>query len=324
MNESVILKNYINHVIESYKSKNRIDNLSISHANYIKYQYDASLEEKKKLKKILKSVLYIKNIYRLDALFLLLNNMDIHFDYDDVVTNGKMKYTNFLLIYTKNTGRVFSCIQIDKNENKKDCIMKCDLKLHTFDRDFILIQELYDQEYNVPQPYELFETFYFTCFTMEKIQYTILDVMKKNILFDQKQIIQLLSDIVPIIKYLHKKNFIYPDFSISNIGINYYDSQTNYFLFDFGATVTMHIPGHVEFTERYGSIHDHLNQLHENIDDYESLGFVLVDMCYGMINAPFDTNDLIESKRQIIKNAQEGKLLPILNVYFTLIYQLKN
>jgi serine/threonine protein kinase len=191
------------------------------------------------------------------------------------------------LLSATDRSHVFSAIRLSKtnppspgNEVIIKGIFQIDFKGRTEVNEFNIQRILFGEGYRVAELYPKFETMYYRCYPMEKLDHMLsTDVYKPNSVQGFTKMIHIAKGILPIVLRLHEMGFLYLDFSPGNIA----EHKGRIYLLDFGE---MEVIGRntriTRITTRYGSRHVFTVEPATIVDDYESLGFVLLDICFGM------------------------------------------
>ena len=179
--------------------------------------------------------------------------------------------------------------------------------------EIIMLRKLYEKGLNVPKPYDSFETEHYTCLPMEKLEHTLINILEVGDYSGMKLICDILMTCIPILKVIHDSKLLYVDFSLGNIC---FKDKTPYMI-DFGSMHWINVSfAPMAKTIRYCSINA-LNEKPVNEkDDFESLGFVLLEAYYGVHNSPLDKQT---DKIQLIQECCDGKHGQFFQDYFQLI-----
>lgn len=105
--------------------------------------------------------------------------------------------------------------------------------------------------------------------------------------FSLKTVLQIATQLISRLEYLHSKNFVHRDMKPENILIGQGKKASTFYLIDFGLTKRFLCPKsgtHIPFKEakgivgtaRYLSINGHKGNEHSRRDDLESLGIILI------------------------------------------------
>lgn len=307
--QGIILKNFILYCKKNIKNLEKtiskiIDNLDETEDNKITLKYLL----KSILKKSYPSVQFRK-------LYLIYLGLIIDMC-PSIIKVKKHIYFNFNPIYSFENNPDTDAIIYESYMKNKKIISQVIIKafpIAYFNKsnkiELNIIRALSKEELCVPKLIDVFKTEHYNCFSMEKIQMTIfsylnmeqkgLDILKFKKLFDS---------FIPILKYMHLKlGYLYCDFSPNNIGINFYGDEYDFFIFDFNSVekITENTKPN-GFFPRYGSINMLKSGFKNNIsiyDDFESLGFLLLDLYYWESNknplGSLDDIPTIEYKKKI-------------------------
>lgn len=115
---------------------------------------------------------------------------------------------------------------------------------------------------------------------------------------------------------------VYVDFSISNIGFRLINRTLIPCMMDFGSMHPISFPSSPSAkTIRYCSGNAVAGRLVNEKDDFESLGFVLVETFCGLNQSPLNEHNpqTPTSKQQLILNARAGKYGLFLKHYFFVV-----
>lgn len=138
---------------------------------------------------------------------------------------------------------------------------------------------------------------------------------------------RMLSMIIPILKYLHQElGYLYIDFSPKNIGIQ--KNHLDFYMFDFEEIdqIDEDTKG-FRSTERYDSINKMDDKNLNVYDDFESLGFLLLDSFYGIDHSPlgsFKSNVTKSKKKNLIKKLRNDGEDDFFSEYFKIILDDEN
>lgn len=109
---------------------------------------------------------------------------------------------------------------------------------------------------------------------------------RENREFDLKTVIMLGCQMIDVLEYIHKKNFIHRDMKPDNFLMGTGNRKKQVFLCDFGLSkkYMSRTTGHIEFrsdksltgTARYASLNCHRGYEQSRRDDLEALGYVLL------------------------------------------------
>jgi hypothetical protein len=210
---------------------------------------------------------------------------------------------------------IYSATQIPLKSGKEKS-ERVAIKCYINDRDayeekeFLLQNLLYDKGLNVPRLFPMFETTFFRCYPMELLDTNLFfeetDVIWK--LEDQKRLEKLnevWKNMYRIFVGIHNNGYIYVDLSPSNVGFK----NGELYLMDFGQAVKILPPCVLtNITIRYAPRNYHLNMIREVktkgsvIDDYEELGYLLLELYYGQ-DILVDTDNIEEN---LVGKALEG------------------
>lgn len=320
-NYSIILRDFI-----SFCSKNKLNNNIL---NNIK-QFASEKTQLDFLKKILKPILY-KNFYVVYRSRLLEIYTDlIKYMSPKIIKSKNRIYYDFDLIQSDITSTVYKC-KMNYNDENTDIIIKAYpiiYYMNSEEKEFKILKSLKKFNLNVPKLYPIFKSDHFNCHPMEKIEKSLLDILLENkngisLCYVKK----LLESVIPILEYLHKSlNYLYVDFSPRNIGVNNFNNDDCvFYMFDFGEAEKISSDTRpVRYTERYSSINGLKYQNISICDDFESLGFLLLDVYYGGYNSPLGLNPSIESKEKLLEYYKNKNNIDFFSMYFTIIAHHEN
>jgi hypothetical protein len=320
-NSSIILRDFI-----LFSQANKLDcNIlnNIKQFTFEKTQIDL-------LKKILKPVLY-KNFYVVYRNKLLeIYTELIKCMTPEIIKSNNRIYYDFILIQSEVTSTVFKCKMNYKNKMNDIVVKSYPIIYYTGSEgiEFGILDSLNKNHFNVPKLYPIFKSDHFNCHPMEKIEKSLLDILLKNkegiSLFYIKK---LLESVVPILEYLHTTlKYLYIDFSPRNIGVNNFgNGDCVFYMFDFGEAEKFSDDTRpIRHTERYSSITGLENQNITIYDEFESLGYLLLDTRYGGYNSPLGLNPTIESKEKLLKEYRDNNKNDFFSIYFTTIMETEN
>lgn len=325
INFGILLRDFI-----IYCKDNHLDQTIIKNIN----QWNIVTSKKAELKVILSTVLK-KNFYKIlqeelrKIYTLLINEMN-----PAIIKLKDRIYSNFELIQSDITSTVYECIMKDKKDSIQIIVKAYPIIFYSEseENEFNVLKSLNDKQLCIPKLYPTFKSEHFNCYPMEKIQISLVDLLKQKEKEDIKgltliQLKMMLKSIVPILQYLHQElNYLYVDFSPRNIGINNIEhNNCIFYMFDFGEVEKFSSDTRpVRFTDRYASIKA---MDFENIsiyDDFESLGFLLLDSHYGVYDSPLGINPSIESKKELLIQLRNRDKENFFTNYFTAILDVKN
>eukprot|EP01125_Pyxidicula_operculata_P016239 TRINITY_DN5560_c2_g1_i1.p1 TRINITY_DN5560_c2_g1~~TRINITY_DN5560_c2_g1_i1.p1 ORF type:complete len:224 (-),score=53.22 TRINITY_DN5560_c2_g1_i1:80-751(-) len=176
---------------------------------------------------------------------------------------------------------------------------------------------------DVPKRFEVFHTTHFNCYTMEKLDFTLSGYLLKDTSkgVDMSLVCKILKSCVPIIRLLHHKfNYLYVDFATSNIGLHNKEGELQAYMIDFGS---LHMKGFTfppsTFTTKYSSINALKHTSVTYKDDFESLGYVLLEAYYGNEHSPNRLNPTTEVKEEVYQNALNSTYGEFFHDYFTIV-----
>jgi len=304
------------YVKSSYYLQKFINSIHVNQVPIKKYidSWD-NIEEQKEIKKVLSEKVLGHKFYNKltledveDIYYFILSKITIN-----RVRTSNYIYENFKLIKYNQEAFVYEVTQ----NNSKEVIIKAfpSIKKNNFNsREYIeddISKQLYENNYNVPKRYESFEIEFFRCYPMEKIPFTLEDILEK---LDEKkkglqlyEIVKLLKTCSSILEILHQK-YLYIDFSDRNIGIKITKlKELKFYMFDFGGIVDILSKSTPYLiTYRYASINNITNEKNNINDDYESLGFLLIDAYFGYFNSPISEKSIVKNKKKIINDSLKG------------------
>jgi hypothetical protein len=200
-----------------------------------------------------------------------------------------LAYNAFRIVFTADQYKNLKGKKIKNiKNNKKEVIIKCMIKVidksNEEELEFLMLETLKNKGCNVPMLYENFETTYFRCYPMEKLDEMILNTKNVNG-FNLQETIKIGKGISSILKVIHQLNFFYGDLSLNNIGF----LNNEPCLIDFGEVGEIGVNYIINATPRYGSKNNRKNFKNLStgpfltgtpLDDYEELGFCLLDIHY--------------------------------------------
>lgn len=245
--------------------------------------------------------------YYLDNLNILSPFNGVNMNYTDPVLLTHRKGTNTLLYWANETLQkespkvVIKCFPTYKPANAYET------------REFETHKSLSDLKLGVPHLYAPFETRFFRCYPMQMMDSTLEAILAKGDTLSLCQIAKLFLGISPILATMHDNlNLLYVDFSIGNIG--FVGDRAH--LFDFGSVLPrVSLLAPCRFSPRYASRNAVAGTRCFPSDDYEALGFVLLDAYYGMTGSPlteflkFDSAEVtVRTKEQVIDQVSEPSL----------------
>lgn len=195
--------------------------------------------------------------------------------------------------------------------NDEDVIVKSYLNVerdtYATDED-VISNELYEQGFYVPKRYKSFNTYHYLCIPMQKLDTTLLQMYVENpIGIGLSNVRIILKHFIPILQWLHEHKRAYVDFSCGNVAFHH-DQP---YMIDFGALHKTWLSTPYMKTLRYESINSSKGIAVTYNDDYQSLGFVILEALYGpRIN--------LDDKPQIISDAIDGKYGSFMKGYYTI------
>jgi tRNA A-37 threonylcarbamoyl transferase component Bud32 len=239
----------------------------------------------------------------------------------------KFVYKNMQPIASGNNVIIYSADQIEMGKKTvTKCVIKCYIKLVVVNTDseyeFDLQEKLANDGYNVPKLFPTFETTYYVCHPMEKLDEIISDMPLKEG-FGIDKTLKIGKVVASIFKAVHEYGYFYSDLSLNNIG--YMNGQP--YLIDFGAVRRLGINGMATATQRYAARNFFENSSRHitapsvkanEADDYEVLGLVLLDICFGFSSFPDlkDDDYNIESVNSIIETYKNSKNKDAAHAFF--------
>jgi hypothetical protein len=181
----------------------------------------------------------------------------------------------------------------------------------------MISKKLYKKGFNVPKRFKTYETDFYTCFPMEKLPLTLTQKLEQEGKGNLDLVCNIVKTVIPILEFLHKKlKRLYVDFSVGNIALK----NDIVYMLDFGATheLNFSIPSNAK-TIRYCSINAFNEDLINEQDDLQSLGFVLLEAFYGFKKSPLNGVVSEQSKVKVIGNAKKGNYGDFFQRYFHIV-----
>jgi len=324
IDSGILLRDFISYCLDNHLDQPIIKNIN---------QWNVPNNQKQQLKKILSSVLKI-NFYKTsrDKLLTIYTSLIKEMD-PPIIKLKDITYSNFKLLQSDITSTVYTCLMKNKKESTEIIVKAYPIIYYSGseENEINILKKLDGKNLNVPKLYPTFKSEHFNCYPMEKIQISLVDLIKqkqkeivKGLTLDQLKL--MLKSIVPILQYLHQElNYLYVDFSLRNIGINNIENDPIFYMFDFGEVEKFSDDTRpVRFTDRYASVKA---MEFENIsiyDEFESLGFLLLDAHYGPYDSPLGINPTIESKTELLTKLRNGNRKDFFTKYFNTILDIEN
>jgi len=193
-------------------------------------------------------------------------------------------YADQFVVHTSARCQIVCATKIYKGTRTNiPCIIKCyyrTQRLNSFEElEFVLHQKLVDKGCSVPTLFSSFETEHYRCYPMEKVSQTLSERLVSLLPngLDNQTMLWLAEGIATVLHTIHASNFKYIDVSMNNVGFSADGAPV---LFDFGAARESCNSLPVKyFTARYASRNALRGAAVTICDDFESLGYLLLDCC---------------------------------------------
>jgi hypothetical protein len=193
-------------------------------------------------------------------------------------------YADQMVMHTSTRCQIMSATQTCKATKKNiPCIIKCyyrTQRLNSFEElEFSLHRQLVEKGCSVPTLFPSFDTEHYRCYPMERV-FETLSTRLVSLLpcgLDNETMLWLAEGIATVLSDIHAANFKYIDMSMNNVG---FSTDGTPVLFDFGAVREIYNGLPVKyFTPRYASRNALRGDAVTICDDFESLGYLLLDCC---------------------------------------------
>jgi len=204
------------------------------------------------------------------------------------------------------------------------CVLKCFFRVQGYgcyeSYEFQVHCYLRSLRCNVPQYWGFVLTPHFRCYLIRRLEQTLLSKLQSQSCgLGMKEAIRIGLGVVPILKKLHSYGFLYLDISVGNVG---YEGE-KVFLFDFGAARPIMIMDDEPvcfYTPRYASRHTVDGIAPTTADDFEALGFLMLDV-YGTSSFPFSATYTRQQKQGVIDGvmSQATKFDSFFAQYFAVV-----
>jgi hypothetical protein len=181
-------------------------------------------------------------------------------------------------------------------------------------REDVISRNLYNKGFNVPERFEPFETEFYTCYPMEKLPFTLVDLLESKGSGCINFVYKIIKTAIPILKVLHTEfKSLYVDFSIANLALK----NDIVYMLDFGSMHPTNFSATpMAKTLRYCSVDAFNGNPVNEWDDLQSLGFVLLEAYFGFEKSPLNETPSEKSKLDVIDNAEKGIYGKFFQEYF--------
>lgn len=151
--------------------------------------------------------------------------------------------------------------------------------------EFTLLKLLYDSKCEVPELIEKFETTYYRCYVMRRVGESFAALLVKNPHgFGDEMAKKVARSLISSIQKIHEAGKYYRDFSVGNVTLH----DNKVYMIDLGSTTDISSDYCSRYTTRYASRGMVAKRDYTLFDEYESLGYVLLDISKGILCIPRD------------------------------------
>ena len=193
-------------------------------------------------------------------------------------------YTDQTVIKTSARCQVIRAVRNCTHTGEKTpCVIKCYYRIKRYDSwedlEFSLHEQLSNKDCSVPKLYPSFSTDHYRCHPMENVHEILFSRIKslQPDRMDMPSMLLMVDGIARVLHEIHLLSFKYIDISTTNVG---FSKDGKPMLFDFGAVRKSYNGLPVQYyTLKYASQCAMRGDPVSIYNDYESLGYLLLDCC---------------------------------------------